>query len=77
MYASWNGATQVIGWRVLAGPNGSHLKTVALRSRTGFETAIAFKHTYGAYKVVALGPKAKVLGRSKVFPTPAPQFGGY
>jgi hypothetical protein len=77
VYASWNGATQVVAWRVLAGPNGSHLKTVALRSRTGFETAISFKHTYGAYKVVALGAKAKVLGRSKVFPTPAPQFGGY
>ena len=77
VYASWNGATQVVAWRVLAGPNGSHLKTVALRSRTGFETAIAFKHTYGAYKVVALGPKGKELGRSKVFPTPTPQFGGY
>jgi hypothetical protein len=77
VYASWNGATQVASWRVLAGKDGSHLSLVATRSRTGFETSVSFPHTYTAYKVVALDGKGKVLGRSHVFPTPAPQFGGY
>jgi hypothetical protein len=77
VFASWNGATQVVSWRVLAGRDGSHLKTVATKRRTGFETWIAFKHTYKAYKAVALDRRGKVLGRSKVFPAPAPQVGGY
>jgi hypothetical protein len=40
VYASWNGATQVVAWRVLAGANASSLSTVAQVARAGFETAI-------------------------------------
>ena len=40
-YASWNGATGVASWRVLAGPSPSGLTPVATSPRTGFETAIA------------------------------------
>ena len=41
VYASWNGATLVASWRVLAGPSATSLKPVAQAPRTGFETAIA------------------------------------
>lgn len=39
-YASWNGATGVKTWVVLAGPDEEHLRPVAQAPRTGFETAI-------------------------------------
>ena len=40
-FASWNGATDVASWRVLAGPAPSALSVVAQAPRSGFETAIA------------------------------------
>src|SRR5581483_10144800 len=44
VYASWNGATQVARWRVLAGSGPGALRAVATAGRTGFETAIALPH---------------------------------
>ncbi len=41
VYASWNGATQVVGWRVLSGPSPTSMSPVAQVPRTGFETPIA------------------------------------
>jgi hypothetical protein len=41
VYASWNGATQVSSWRVLAGPSPASLAPVAQAQRSGFETAVA------------------------------------
>ena len=69
VYASWDGDTQVVGWRVLAGSNAQSLKTVATMAKSGFETTIPLTKTYTAYKVQALGPKNKVLGTSAAFPT--------
>lgn len=45
VYASWNGATQVASWRVLAGPTAASLQAVAQVARSGFETAIALPAT--------------------------------
>jgi hypothetical protein len=45
VYASWNGATQVASWRVLAGPTPASLQPVAQAVRSGFETAIALPAT--------------------------------
>ncbi len=73
MYASWNGATSVARWRVLAGHDAHHLAVVATKSRNGFETAIRLKSSYGAYKVVALGSKNHVLKRSGVIHTSKPK----
>ena len=67
VYASWNGATSVARWRVLAGHDARHLAIVATRARSGFETAIGLKSSYRAYKVVALDSKGHVLKRSGVF----------
>ncbi len=39
-YASWNGATEVGKWEVLAGTNANKLRVVATAKPTGFETAI-------------------------------------
>jgi hypothetical protein len=40
VHASWNGATAVTGWRVLAGPRPDALEPVGSAPRAGFETAI-------------------------------------
>ena len=68
VYASWDGDTQVVGWRVLAGSSAQSLKSVATKAKTGFETTIPLSKTYKAYEVQALGPKSKVLGTSKCVP---------
>jgi hypothetical protein len=40
VYASWNGATQVASWNVLAGPDATSLQLVAQAPRGGFDTPI-------------------------------------
>lgn len=67
VYASWNGATRVAKWEVLAGSSMRHLKVVATHARTGFETAIKLGRSYGTYEVWALGKGRRVLGTSKAF----------
>ena len=67
VYASWNGATQVASWEVLAGSSAAVLKVVATQARSGFETAIELGKTYGAYEVRALGSGGRTLGTSKAF----------
>jgi hypothetical protein len=66
VYASWNGATLVSAWRVLAGASASSLGTVAQVPRSGFETAIPVPAgTVGPYVAVqALGAAGQVLGTS-------------
>jgi hypothetical protein len=63
VYASWNGATEVAKWQVLAGNKASHLKPVASQHRNGFETSIALKKGYAVYEVQALDSHGKVLGQ--------------
>ena len=66
VYASWNGATTVASWRVLAGPSPRHLTPVASAPRTGFETAIALPPPHGYMAVQALSATGGVLGVSRV-----------
>ncbi len=68
LYASWNGATQVAKWKVLAGTSGKHLRAVATAGKSGFETAITLAHAYKAYRVLALDTRGHVLGTSGLFP---------
>ncbi len=52
-YASWNGATDVASWRLLAGPTPAKLKPLANAPKAGFETAIALRAgANGAYAAV-------------------------
>ncbi|HZU39856.1 MAG TPA: arylsulfotransferase family protein [Solirubrobacteraceae bacterium] len=67
VYASWDGATEVVAWRVLGGSSAKHLRVIASRTRTGFETAIRLKHPYNVYKVQAIDRHGHVLGTSKAF----------
>lgn len=72
VYASWDGATQVVAWRVLAGSNAKNLKAAAGRSKTSFETAITLTRKYNVFKVQALDAKGHVIGTSKAFSAPKP-----
>jgi hypothetical protein len=61
--ASWNGATTVTAWRVLAGTTPSGLAPVATASKTSFETTISAPSA-PYVEVVALGASGQVLGTS-------------
>ncbi|HEY1688683.1 MAG TPA: MFS transporter [Solirubrobacteraceae bacterium] len=79
VYASWNGATQVASWRVLAGSSlkagagvASNAKGPALAAapRSGFETAIPLSQPLSSsqtLQVQALDASGKVIGTSKPF----------
>jgi Arylsulfotransferase (ASST) len=64
VYASWNGATTVASWRVLAGPSTNKLAPVASGPRTGFESAIATPGPEAYVQVQALSASGAVLGTS-------------
>ena len=65
VHASWNGATQVASWRVLAGERPDALKPQAVIGAEAFEssTTLPVKHTYAAAQ--ALDADRHVLGTSK------------
>jgi len=65
VYASWNGATQVTSWRVLAGPSPKALIPVATAADAGFETAIATPARAPYVAVQALESSGAVIGTSK------------
>jgi EmrB/QacA subfamily drug resistance transporter len=67
VYASWNGATQVVSWRVLAGPSATQLSPVASAPKSGFETAIPLVQSYASFEVQALGAGGRVIGASRPF----------
>jgi EmrB/QacA subfamily drug resistance transporter len=70
VYASWNGATRVVSWRVLAGPSATQLSAVASAARAGFETAIPLPQMSPAsqsFEVQALGADGRVIGASRPF----------
>jgi EmrB/QacA subfamily drug resistance transporter len=64
VYASWNGATKLSGWKVLAGPSAARLKVVASKPKSGFETSIPITGDYTAFKLEALDADDRVIGTS-------------
>jgi len=66
VYASWNGATGVSQWRLLAGSAPATLAPVATVARAGFETAIPAGGSGPYFEVQALGAAGQVLGSSAV-----------
>jgi hypothetical protein len=68
VYASWNGATQVARWQVLAGASADSLAPASSAPKTSFETRI---RTDGAafVAVQALDAAGTVLGTSKAIST--------
>ncbi len=67
VYASWNGATELAAWRVLAGPGPRRLAVVAMRPKSGFETSIALAGSYQSFEVQALDASGRVIGASRPF----------
>jgi hypothetical protein len=65
VWASWNGSTSTVRWRVLAGASPTSLKPVASGPRTAFESGIRLPHAYHDVSVQALGSHGQVLGTSK------------
>lgn len=64
VYASWNGATGVASWRVLAGPSPSDLKPVGGFPKTNFETEMTVHSTEPYFAVQALGTRGHALAAS-------------
>lgn len=65
VYASWNGATEVAAWQVLAGPDPKRLRNVGAVARNGFETAIAARTNESFVSVRAMNSSNVVIGTSK------------
>jgi hypothetical protein len=61
VYVSWNGATGVRRWRVLA---GTPPRAVADAAKDGFETAIPVRSDATRFRVEALDAKGRVLRSS-------------
>jgi hypothetical protein len=64
IYASWNGATGVVAWRVLAGSNPGALRPIATARKGGFETTIPVRSSARYFAVQAISSSRKVLATS-------------
>ena len=63
-YASWNGATTVRRWQLLAGSQAGSLEPVGTAPARGFETRIDAATSAEEFAVRALGRDGRVLARS-------------
>jgi hypothetical protein len=66
VHVSWNGATEVARWKVLAGAAKTSLSEVGSQTWTGFETAVAVNSEGPYFQAVALDAAGHELGRSPV-----------
>jgi len=73
LHASWNGATGVTAWRLLAGKSEASLAVRATVPASGFETEAILPAKYEYAEAQALGAGGKLLGSSK----PAKTIGFY
>jgi hypothetical protein len=64
-YVSWNGATNVASWRLLAGPSPDQLTAVATVARTGFETELSTPGPETYVVAQALNEAGGVLSTSR------------
>ena len=62
--ASWNGASEVASWRILAGPNQSALTPRASMPATAFENSVTYPDAYPYVAVQALAADGRLLGTS-------------
>jgi hypothetical protein len=63
---SWNGATDVVSWRLLSGASPSRLAPRATTAKTGFETAVSARAPGPYVAVQALDGAGAVIGSSRV-----------
>ncbi len=69
VHASWNGATGVASWRVLAGASAAALKPRAVVPADGFESSTTLPVKYAYAAVQALDASGNVLGASPAVAT--------
>lgn len=64
VYVSWNGATEVVSWRLSVGPDASSLTRLRARKRAGFETALSLSGApaRGIAVVEAIDKAGRVIG---------------
>jgi hypothetical protein len=66
VYVSWNGATQVTHWELLAG-TGTRLKKLGTVTKAGFETAIHLNNAGTLnFQITAIGARGKPLRSSAI-----------
>jgi hypothetical protein len=65
VHASWNGATEVSSWRVLAAARSGTLEVQATIPASGFESSTTLPNKYARVAVQALDSAGAVLGTSK------------
>lgn len=66
VYVSWNGATTVKHWRVLAGAKRDELHPIGVARRRGFETVIELPSSPSYVQLEALDEKRRLLRHSRV-----------
>jgi hypothetical protein len=66
IYVSWNGATEVATWQVLAGGDPDKLEPAGSAPRKGFETALTLYTGEPYVAVEAKDSSGRVLGTSEV-----------
>jgi hypothetical protein len=69
VYASWNGATEVESWEVLAGPGPDRLESLGEVPRDGFETAMLVRTSDAYVAVKARDQSGRELGITRVVET--------
>ncbi len=65
VYASWNGATEVRAWTVLAGASSEGMRPVGTAPRSGFETGVTVPAWGPYFAVQALDAAGRVLAESR------------
>ncbi|MGH3261785.1 MAG: arylsulfotransferase family protein, partial [Trebonia sp.] len=69
-HESWNGATEISGWRVLSGSSPKSLRRTRSARKYKFESTITIRSNATYVQVQALGAHAKVLASSRVVRVP-------
>ena len=67
IYVSWNGATEVATWQVLAGAGPEELEPLGSAPRQGFETVITVHTTEPYIGLKAVNGSGRVLGTARTF----------
>jgi outer membrane protein assembly factor BamB len=65
VYASWNGATQIATWEVLAAPSPNQLESLGSVPREGFETSMSVRTAEPYVVVWAKHRSGRMLGSTK------------
>lgn len=65
-YASWNGATEVVSWRLLGGDSADAMTEIGTAPKVDFETKLTFQGMPSYVQVEALDAGGNVIGHSPV-----------